>query len=176
MSNFELAIPIILKHEGGFADDKTDPGGATNFGISLRYLKTLGELGDIDGDGDVDYFDVKNMTRDQAIDFYKKHWWDKYNYTLITDQEVATKVFDTAVNMGHSQAIKLVQRACNSLTCQLVDDGILGVNTLSAINQLEEMALLIAIKQQCVNFYLELIKRKPEFIKYKYGWLKRAYS
>ena len=37
MSAFELAIPIVLKHEGGFADNPADPGGATNFGISLRF-------------------------------------------------------------------------------------------------------------------------------------------
>ena len=39
MSDFNDAIPTVLRHEGGFENDVNDPGGATNFGVSLRWLK-----------------------------------------------------------------------------------------------------------------------------------------
>jgi hypothetical protein len=40
MSDFDLAIPTILQHEGLLLDD---PGGIKNYGISLRNLKRLVE-------------------------------------------------------------------------------------------------------------------------------------
>jgi len=44
MSRFDLAIPTVLLHEGVGCDAK-DRGGVTHYGISLRFLKTLDELG-----------------------------------------------------------------------------------------------------------------------------------
>ena len=39
--NFSEAITFILDHEGGYVDDKTDPGGETKFGISKRQYPNL---------------------------------------------------------------------------------------------------------------------------------------
>ena len=36
-SRFHFAVNAILKHEGGLSNDPRDPGGAINYGISLRY-------------------------------------------------------------------------------------------------------------------------------------------
>lgn len=33
---FDDAVEIVLKHEGGYVNDKKDPGGETNMGISKR--------------------------------------------------------------------------------------------------------------------------------------------
>ena len=44
MSDFESAIPTILRHEGKFEQNAADPGGVTNYGISLRWLKAQGLL------------------------------------------------------------------------------------------------------------------------------------
>jgi hypothetical protein len=58
--NFERAMSFTGKWEGGFVNDPKDPGGATKYGISLRFLRDLApELGDVDGDGDVDADDVR---------------------------------------------------------------------------------------------------------------------
>ena len=48
MSTFEDAIPTILRHEGGFNNDPVDAGGATNYGVSLRWLKAQGLLEDLE--------------------------------------------------------------------------------------------------------------------------------
>ena len=51
MSLFDKCLKIVLIHEGGYSDDPDDPGGTTNYGISLRFLKSVGlELGDVDDD------------------------------------------------------------------------------------------------------------------------------
>jgi len=40
-TNFNLAIPVILQHEGGYVNDPNDAGGATKYGISQRTYPNL---------------------------------------------------------------------------------------------------------------------------------------
>lgn len=42
MRPFEDFVKVILKHEGGYVDHPNDPGGATKYGISLRFLQKNG--------------------------------------------------------------------------------------------------------------------------------------
>ena len=35
MASFDLFLPIVLRFEGGYVDDPTDPGGETNKGITM---------------------------------------------------------------------------------------------------------------------------------------------
>lgn len=177
MADFEQAISIILKHEGGYVNDSADPGGATKYGISLRYLKNLSNnQGDLNADGIVDVNDVKNMSLQQAIAIYRKDWWYRYNYYLINDQTLATKIFDMAVNMGGGQAHKLLQRACNRVIGQdaLKVDGLLGPKTLSQLNLLQAGQLLTVLREEMANFYHNLVKQKPSLAKFLRGWLNRA--
>jgi lysozyme family protein len=191
MSNFEFAIPIILKHEGGYVNHGNDPGGPTNFGISLRYLKSIGDLngdgvleGDLDLDGDIDIEDIRSMTPLQARDFYFRHWWVRYEYGRIDDQHIATKVFSLSINMGSKQAHKLIQRATWAIKGydDIPDDGILGKLSFAVINELPQDTLLAAYKSEAAGFYRALVaeskykrpvKSKEDFLE---GWLRRAYS
>jgi lysozyme family protein len=181
MSDFNEAIPIVLKHEGGFVNDSHDMGGATNFGISLKFLKSMKDTdkngylpGDLDKDGDVDSNDIRNMSVDDAINIYKSQWWDRYQYGLIADQDTATKVFDLAVNMGAGQAHKLLQRAINCLGNNLKEDGILGSRTMLMINYVPELWLMDKLKIEAAKFYLSLCDTDRERLRYLSGWLKRA--
>lgn len=174
MANFDDAIKVIFKHEGSYVDDIDDAGGVTNFGISLRYLK--GENIDINEDGAIDEIDIRTLTQDSAKILYKKYWWDRYNYAEITDQNVATKIFDMAINMGVEQTHVLVQRACNEVNGKLIlqVDGILGAKTLQLINSLNSERLLCALRNKAANFYRLLVRRNQKYAKYIHGWLKRA--
>lgn len=177
MSRFELAIDKVLEHEGGFVNDPADPGGATNFGISLRYL--LDQNIDVDGDGDVDKNDIRALTKDKATEIYRNKWWDKYRYFRLDSQPLATKVFDTSVNVGASQSHIFLQRSLNQLYGKnLGVDGILGDSTISAANALGTYTdpLLSILRQQQVNFYKLLIAQKPAFERYRQGWMRRANS
>jgi len=180
-SSFNSAIKHILEREGGFVDNENDPGGATNFGVSLRFLKKqleiMGgpEIFDFDGDGDLDADDIKAMSEQEAKDIYFKFWWEKYNYRQISDQDLAIKVFDMSVNMGGRQAHKLIQRACRAAGGLLDDDGILGSKSFSVINSVNAMVVLGAVRTEQKHFYLQLIKKNSSFSVFKNGWLKRAY-
>jgi lysozyme family protein len=163
MSDFNVSIKVILKNEGGYVNDLADPGGETNFGISRSFLISVGLPNE----------DVKNMTVDRAIELYKQYFW-KDQYSNITDQTIATKLFDLCVNMGSNQGTKLVQRSCIQLGCKIGDDGIFGKNTLAAINSCDASLLIDKIIEVQSQFYKDLAASKPALAKFLKGWLIRA--
>ncbi|HJY23850.1 MAG TPA: glycosyl hydrolase 108 family protein, partial [Hanamia sp.] len=151
MSELKLALPTIFLHEGKFINDPRDPGWATNFGISLRFLVQTGDLdgdgfldGDINHDGKIDIKDILAISQDDAAHLYDLYFWSKYRYGLINCQPIATKVFDLAINMGASGSHKCLQRAARSVNPEnkLADDGILGAKTLDTINRSKSDCLL----------------------------------
>ncbi len=181
MSNFDVAIEVILKNEGGFVNHPNDPGGATSYGISLRFLAEHPELGDFDLDGDVDIEDIANMTREQAIEIYRICWWDQYGYGRIIDQTIATKVFDHSVNMGAKRAHILLQTALNkAFGLNLSVDGVLGNASCNAINHCldgdQEQILLSAYCEEIWGFYSRLIAGNPKFKVFERGWKRRAFE
>jgi lysozyme family protein len=182
MADFNKAIITVLKHEGGFCNDPDDPGGATSYGISLRFLLKRGslKLGDIDGDGDIDIDDIREMSLEDAKNIYYKEWWQKYRYGQIDHQELATKIFDFSVNMGSRQAHKLLQRALRACGMPVKDDGILGARSRAAIRLVTESgrgdALLCALRSEAAGFYRLLAATKRKLAKFLNGWLSRAYS
>lgn len=182
IASFDKALAVVLKHEGGFVNDAADPGGATNYGVSIRYLKARGDLdedgildGDLDHDGDIDVDDIRRMTPAQAGEIYRTGWWDKYGYGRFS-QSVAIKLFDMSVNMGAKQAHKLAQRACNSLGSRLADDGQLGPQSVSAIQNADPTQLYHALCRQMEKFYRDLVAAKPSLAKFEKGWLRRAWA
>jgi lysozyme family protein len=176
MSDFESAIPTILRHEGGFNNDPQDAGGATNFGVSLRWLKAQGLLEDLEQQDRTqdEIAVVRDMTQDQAAALYKAYWWNPYNYGAIDSQLVATKIFDTAVNLGAPRAHRIVQ-ACLGFS-QEQRDGILGSKTLAEINAAGAAPLVVQIQNMQAAFYRQLVATNPARAKYLSGWLSRAYD
>jgi len=183
-SAFDLAVSTVLIHEGGFVDDPDDPGGATNFGISLRFLEAEGELdfdhdgfmdGDINFDGVIDVRDIQAMNREDAIKFYRTRWWDRYGYEELSPM-IGPKVFDLAVNMGARQAHLCLQRACRACRYPVTEDGIIGQQTMAASIGPVPPVLLAALRSEAAGFYRQLVASKPKFDKYLDGWLKRAYA
>jgi lysozyme family protein len=181
-STFQHAVVIVLRHEGGFVDDPADPGGATNFGISLRLARQLGDLDgdgeldlDLDGDGDVDADDIRKLSREQAIGIYRSQWWEKYRYWLLP-QAAAVKTFDLSVNMGSRQAHLCLQRALRAAGLILAEDGVLGPKTVTAVETVGPLILLPAFRAEAAGFYRALVARRPASEKHLAGWLNRAYA
>lgn len=172
-SRFQYCIGIILEHEGGLTKDKRDPGGVTQWGISLRYLRAMGL--DLDGDGKIDEHDVIGLTQHDAVEIYRKYWWDKYHYNAFNSLGVAAKIFDLSVNMGASAAHKLLQIAINRLTINpIAVDGIIGGKTIGAANGLDGVKLRQELRECAKHKYIQILADHPNMEWARNGWLRRA--
>ena len=96
----------IVKREGGYVNDPDDPGGATNFGVTIHTMRRLGL--DLDGNGRVDAGDVKSLSRDQAVDIFLKHYFEAQGIGRLPE-DIQASVFDMYVNAG-GNAVKILQR------------------------------------------------------------------
>jgi lysozyme family protein len=173
MATFEKAIGVILAHEGGYVWDTDDPGGATNFGISARWLHSEGIFNPTGGQL-WSAFDIKSMPREEALVLYQTFWWDRYGFGGIRDQVVATKFFDMAVNTGAEQATVLLQRSLNELGNHVTVDGVFGPKTLAAVNLADSTRLVGKLVIHQSDFYRGLARSKPSMAKFLTGWLTRA--
>lgn len=177
-ADFFLAHTFTAQWEGGLTDHPSDPGGITHYGVSLRWLRSLGhDLGDIDGDGDIDADDIRALTPDQAAALFKLKFWDAYTLDNLP-QLTATIHYDCMVNTGPKQAALIAQRACNTLVgsygVKLAVDGILGPQTRKFLALHATPILATAMIEQRKGFYLSLVQDKPDFAPFQRGWLNRA--
>jgi len=177
MSNFQSAIFFVMGNEGGYSNDKKDKGGATNFGISTRFLKLIDK--DIDGDGHVTSKDVTALTKDNAIDLYKQYFWDHYKLERLRDTFIARKALDLFVNMRGKSAGKILQQACNKCGASLKIDGVVGTRSFNSLNSLSlfgvtKEQLLTEIRKEQANHYRAIVKADKSQNKFIKGWLARA--
>jgi lysozyme family protein len=170
-SDFKKALDFILSAEGGFNNIPGDTGGATNCGISLRFLQGTGnyELGDLDGDGDIDIADIRLLDKKNVAPIYKKYFWDCFPMAEIPAQ-VAYVVFDVAVNSGQRTAAKLLQKALG-----VEADGNIGQQTLLALNCIDS-AFNLADKmcQMRKTQYVSYAQHNASLQKFLNGWLNRV--
>lgn len=170
---FQTCMSSILEHEGGLTKDKRDPGGTTNWGISLRYLKTMGL--DLNDDGVINEEDVIGLHKDGAEAIYRKYWWDKYHYAAFNELLVVEKVFDLAVNMGGLAAHKLLQEAINRLGKKtIIIDGLLGGLTFAAANSTNGQKLRQQLRICAENHYRDILASHPDMEWARNGWMNRA--
>jgi len=153
---FTKAVSLVLKHEGGYVNDPHDPGGETKWGICKLEFPHL---------------DIKNLTREDAERIYYEHYWKPNRYDQIKYEPLAIKVFDIAVNIGPRRANKLLQRAVCLVGPQIEIDGIIGPQTLSAVNSLNGDLLLRVFLVLAGQYYISLGRKR-----YLYGWLRRLFD
>ena len=91
MSNFDVYVERVLKHEGGYVNHPADPGGETNFGITWPTLRK----GIADGIVDASTT-IKSLTRDQAKSLYYVYYYKPWIW--IESGALRFQVFDAYVN------------------------------------------------------------------------------
>ena len=106
---FKKAVDYVISNEGGYIFDRKDPGGATKYGISQKYYPTL---------------NIKALSLESAKRIYYCDYWLKGKFEQISDEKVATQVFDFSVNLGFRVATIILQRALRA-------GGIKWINRLS---------------------------------------------
>jgi lysozyme family protein len=170
---FNFAVNVILNHEISFCDDKNDPADIKNFGINRQFVLD-NKIYDIDNDQLANEY-VKSLNKNEATKIYKRYFWDRYHYDLFESLDVATKVFDMTVSLGHMESHKLLQLAINQMSHnKLLIDGICGIKTFSKANKLPNSFLIEELRAFQKQFYEILIKIEPENKRFLNTWLNRA--
>ncbi|MDH1299663.1 glycosyl hydrolase 108 family protein [Achromobacter sp. GD03932] len=151
--NFDTAFDRLLGHEGWYVDHPDDPGGQTNWGVTIAVARANGYAGP-----------MRSMPRETAKAIYRAQYWDKVKADSMPFP-VAFQVFDAAVNHGTAQAAKFLQRAVG-----VADDGIIGPKTLAAVAARGAASILLVFNAEREQFYTDL-KTWPSFGK---GWSRRV--
>jgi lysozyme family protein len=175
----EIATEIVAR-EGGYVNDPDDPGGATNFGVTIHTMRRLGL--DLTGDGTVSEADVKAISAKQAVDIYVEHYFIRPGLAQLPEPLQAS-VFDMMVNAG-GNAIKVLQRLLTDMGFACNPDGAIGPQTLASVQRAFEAApshLADAYAIARRNYYYRLADARPASRKYarrrdggKGGWITRA--
>jgi lysozyme family protein len=165
MAKIELFAPKILRYEGGYVDDPTDRGGATNMGVTLSTWKKVGY--DKDGDGDIDDDDIRLLSKADAIAVLKLNYWNRWRADQINNQSIAEILVDWLWGSG-KWGIVIPQRLL-----KVPEDGIVGPSTLYAVNSSNQRGLHAAIFQARVTFIRDLVNNHPEQMKFFNGWMNR---
>jgi len=165
MANVLLLAPRILKWEGGFCDDPDDRGGATNKGVTLSTWRQVGY--DKDGDGDIDANDVRLLSKEDATRVLKQYYWDRWKADLISNQSVAEILVDWVWCSG-KWGIVIPQQIL-----QVQPDGIVGNQTVNAVNSHDQRDLHSKIVEARKKFIENLISRNPSQEKFRKGWMNR---
>jgi lysozyme family protein len=101
-STYEEALRRLLISEGGYGNHPSDPGGPTNFGITIhdyrRYVKR-----------DATASDVRAMKIGEAKAIYRRKYWDTMRCADLP-AGVDYAVFDYGVNSGIGRAGKVLRR------------------------------------------------------------------
>jgi lysozyme family protein len=180
MPSVEEVAAQIVAREGGYVNDPDDPGGATNYGVTIGTMKSLGL--DLNKDGRVDANDVKMLTRGQAQQIFVEHYFRRPRLAELPPA-VQASVFDMYVNAG-ANAVKILQRLVARMGFAASADGVIGPRTLAAAHDAaaaapDHFADAYGIARR--NYYYSLADQRPASRKYarskaggKGGWITRA--
>lgn len=171
MAVFDVAIVKVLNLEGGYSGSPTDDGNYYPYG-DRKGGKLIGTMRGITPSTYKAYYgfvptvaQIKDVTIVAAKNIYKELFWNKIQGAKIHNQSVADIFMDGVVQ--HGRGVKLMQEVLNVDT-----DGVVGKQTLTAINSADPQWLFNAYKQRRIDYYKELAK-DPKNENNLLGWLSR---
>ncbi len=155
--NFDAALKALLKHEGGYVNHPSDPGGMTNLGVTKRvWEEWVGH--------EVDEKQMRALTPALVAPLYKKKYWDKVcGDELPTGLDLA--VFDLAVNSGPGRAAKMLQKVLG-----VTQDGAIGPQTLAKALNVDSSKLIADYNAERLAFLQAL----PTWDTFGKGWGRRV--
>lgn len=195
---FLKAYGPVARTEGGFVNDPRDRGGATNLGVSLRFLVAEGQIDvdgdgfadfDLDMDGDIDVADIRALTPIDAKALFQRCFWNRLGCEA-WPPPIGEALFDQAVNGGNHAAARLLQRAINRCLNRRVgyhgrpaglkEDGVLGTTTRAAFDWVLRLPgagmaeLIDAYREMAKVRYRNIVAADATQARFLAGWLRRA--
>ena len=159
MADFDAALAYALQSEGGYAEppEVEQP---TYKGIAQKAARAWGYTGA-----------MRDFPDDEVAGFYKDNYWDNWNLDEITDDGIATAIFNLHIN---TNAAPIIQAAVADCGVDILQDGFWGPATREAVDACDPAQLLSAISQSGTH-YQELVANNPSaYSQYLNGWVNRA--
>ena len=163
MADFNIYFPKLMQYEGGLSNpnghptyhsiDQVENPDWEGFSIINSYANPTNDVLAANSD-------LQQMVKD----FYKANFWDKWLADQITNQSLAELVVDWEVNSGVT-GIKIPQRILG-----VTPDGIVGNQTISAMNSADQPSLFAKIWDAHKSFYITLVQEHPNDAQFLKGW------
>ena len=161
---FERALTHVLEMEGGYDEDPYDPGGPTNFGITLgEFVRDKGVELTSDNFAAMKA-QLKAIPRATVRRIYHENYWQAAACPELPPG-LALFHFDAAVNQGVAGAARMLQQAVGADA-----DGEIGPLTLAAVASHPVEETLAAYADVRRRRYRSL----PTFWRFGRGWLSRV--
>lgn len=165
--DFDVAFEILLEFEGEYTNNLNDPGGITKYGISKKSYPQL---------------DIENLTKEDAQKIYYRDFWIPLKCNDIPSG-INIALFDTAVNIGLKNAVKLFQITINYIRKEnnkkeISVDGIIGNQTLGALEEVLKTHTIVSIisifLMKRIEYYVNIISKNKKLKEFLFGWIKRT--
>jgi lysozyme family protein len=157
----EEALKFTLQWEGGYVDHPSDPGGATNKGVTTatynEYLWSKGRSKQ----------HVRNITDAEVQEIYRDSYWKPSQAETMT-KALAIVHFDTAVNFGVGGAVMFLQEVLG-----LGADGVYGAKTKTALDKANTYATAKRYCEARINYRYDRVAENQSQDAFLQGWLNR---
>ncbi|WP_306141496.1 glycosyl hydrolase 108 family protein [Roseibium sp. MMSF_3412] len=163
---FKKLHEFVKRWEGDFVNHPSDPGGATNMGITISTLTEWRGT-------EVTVDDVKKLSRAEADQIFRTRYYAS-NRCGEMPERMAMVIYNCSVLSGRKRAITLAQEAFNGLGLlvggvPLIVDGILGRMTMSALKGTDASLFADAFMDR----QEEYLRQLNTFSTFGKGWLNR---
>ena len=169
-ASIAMIIGAVVALEGGYVNHPNDPGGETNWGITIETARQCGYTGS-----------MKDLPKSFAVDCYRRLYIERPGFVplVVTDAAVAKEVIDTGVNMGPKRAIWYFRRAVNE-TCRTrlpITDRVDPIavkawaDCRANLGPKSCVRMLNALDRQQLAEYDRLVRVNPKLKVFHRGWI-----
>lgn len=155
-ATYDAAMVRVFADEGGYTNDPVDPGGATNWGITIHDARKYWKPDAVPND-------VRNMPKSVAADIYRKHYANPMRYDELP-AGVDYSVLDAAINSGVGRAPQWLARALG------VSNEPIGALVGPALRYGDKVALI----QKYWAVRLSFLRGLGTFWRFGKGWTRRC--
>ena len=183
MAHLEKMIPFIIEWESGVKDasasnetlfsrarargvvnDPADAGGATLVGVTIATFRDYRRR---KGLGKGTEKDLGRLSYAEWLEILRTMYWDRWKADRIRDQKVAEILVDWVWASG-AYGVTIPQRVLG-----VKADGIVGEETLAAVNSRDPKEFFNKIKQERIAYVDRICRRRPANLRFRNGWLRR---
>ena len=158
---FPECLAEILKHEGGFVNNRHDPGGMTNLGVTRKVWEawTHRPAGETD---------MRALKQSDVAPLYRVNYWNALGAQFLP-APIALCVFDFGVNSGVSRGARYLQRIVG-----VNEDGHIGPASLGALDKWISTHSIVEFVRRYANLRRGFYRSLSTFEHFGKGWTRRV--